>query len=149
MPITKRQLAAAVLGAAHIAERAAIAAFIHADATEFGVNPFARTSAGAVRHVWSANVFEFRALEVHALGLTCLLRAVSHLATETPLVQEILRSGPHTLHAFHHGDVCGIVGTVLYGRPRVPLPMPDLPRVRPGRRREAATPQLDLFSLSS
>src|SRR3954470_15911612 len=143
MPVTKRQLAASVLSAEHIADRQLIAAFIRDAATEFSSNPFAATSAATVRQIWGGKAIEFRALDIEAAGLTDLLVAVSALPGSTSLVQEILRSGPHTLNLFHHGDGCRIVGTVLYGKPNVPLPAAKVAR----QRRQRAQPmQLNLFA---
>lgn len=143
MPVTKRQLAASVLSAEHIAERQLIAAFVLDTATDFSANPFAATSVATVRQVWAGKALEFRALNIKAAGLSDLLASVLALPGSTPLVQEILRSGPHTLNAFHHGDGCRIVGAVLYGKPDVPLPVSNAAR----QRRQRARPmQLDLFA---
>ena len=146
MPVTKHQLAAAILSTAQITERCAIAAFILDDATEFGTHPFSRTSAATVHHTWGAQDFEFRAMEVRAIGLSSLLVAVSALPGDTLLMQELLRSGAHTLNVVHHGDACRIVGAVLYGRPRIPLPELQIPRIRSPVRGRRATTQLDLFA---
>lgn len=151
MTISRRQLAAALHAADHIAERYAIAAFISAEATAFAPNPFAQTSAGAVHYVWRQRGAEFRALDIAAAGLACLLRAVSGLIGDEPLVQEILRAGPHTANLFHRGDGCRIVGAVLYGKPGVGLPatlppgsMP--PTLRSRSRVRIPAGQLDLFT---
>ena len=149
VPVTKRQLAALVLGAAHIPEREVIASFILDDATEFAANPFARTSAATVRHVWEAQTFEFRALGVHVAGLTSLLAAVSALNKSEALVQEILRSGPHTLNAFHREDGCRIVGAVLYGKSGILLPELPIHRTRPAQGTRAPLTQLDLFEVGN
>ncbi|GEP06948.1 hypothetical protein [Methylobacterium oxalidis] len=146
MSVTKDQLAGSILSAEHIADRRLIADFILDAATEFGTNPFADTSAAAVGHIWGAQAFEFRVLGVQAAGLPCLLKAVTALPGGEPLVQEILRSGPHTLNLFHHGDECRIVGAVLYRKPNVPLPVFESPPAPPGGRKRAHSAQLDLFA---
>jgi hypothetical protein len=151
MPISRRQLAVSVLAAAHIAERHVIAAFIADAATQPAPNPFAQTSAGAVRQVWRQRAAEFQSFDVEAVGLPCLLAAVSAMGVDEVLVQEILRAGPHTANVFHRGDGCRIVGAVLYGKPGVGLPAIPLsrsiraalsPRSRAGRPMD----QLDLFA---
>lgn len=121
-PISKRQLAASVLTACHIADRHVIAAFVADAATQAAPNPFAQTSAGAVRQVWRQRVAEFQSFNVDALGLSCLLTALSGMGVDEVLVQEILRAGPHTVNLFHRGDGCRIVGAVLYGKPGTGLP---------------------------
>ncbi|ACB28295.1 hypothetical protein [Methylobacterium radiotolerans] len=84
-------------------------------------------------------------------GLTCLLATLSDLSLDEPLMQEILRAGPHTVNVFHRGDGRRIVGAVLYGKPGAALPVLPIPRVkRPGpvpRSRARDVPgQLDLFA---
>ena len=150
MPISRRQLAASLLTADHVAERCAIAAFIIDPATQPAPNPFPHTSAGAVHHVWRQRGSEFRALDIEAVGLSCLLRAVSYLDGDEALVQEILRAGPHTANVFHRGDGCRIVGAVLYGKPGSGLPFVPVPRsmraaLDPRSRARIPTGQLDLF----
>ncbi|WP_336491910.1 hypothetical protein, partial [Methylobacterium nigriterrae] len=80
-----------------------------------------------------------------------LLTALAELPLSEPLVQEILRSGPYSLHAFHHGAGCRVIGAVLHGRPNVPLPV-AAPSPRPRSRRRGApmvpASQLDLFAAS-
>ena len=149
-PITQRQLAASLLAATHIAERHAIAAFIADAATRPAPNPFAQTSAGAVRQVWRQRAAEFQSFAIATAGLPCLLTALSGLSVDEALVQEILRAGPHTANVFHRGDGCRIVGAVLYGKPGVSLPATPTSRSRrralrlPARSHRAAG-QLDLF----
>lgn len=149
-PISRRQLAAALLTAGHIADRHVIAAFVADAATQAAPNPFAQTSAGAVRQFWRQRAAEFQSFDVEAAGLTCLLTAVSGLSVDEVLVQEILRAGPHTANVFHRGDGCRIVGAVLYGKPGVGLPVIPTPRSRrmvlrsPSDRLRTAG-QLDLF----
>ena len=81
-----------------------------------------------------------------------LLHTLQGIPSETPLVQEILRSGPHTLYVFHYGDGCQIVGAVLHGKANIPLPVPIAPKR--GRKRSRihsaiASSQLDLFAAVS
>ncbi|GEP04450.1 hypothetical protein [Methylobacterium oxalidis] len=146
MSVPKSHLAASVLSAEHIADRQLIAAFILEAATEFSANPFADTSAAAVGHIWGAQAFEFRVLGVQAAGLPCLLKAVSALPGGEPLVQEILRSGLHSLNLFHRGDGSRVVGAVLYGKPNVPLPVFESLPTPPGGRKRVHSAQLDLFA---
>ncbi|MGU3287710.1 hypothetical protein [Methylobacterium mesophilicum] len=151
MPISRRQLAASLLAATDIAERHAIAAFIADAETQSAPNPFPHTSAGAVHQVWRQRAAEFRALDVEAAGLACLLRAVSSLGGDETLMQEILRAGPHTANVFHRGDGCWMVGAVLYGKPGTGLPACptsklERPSPRPRLRTRLAAGQLDLFA---
>ncbi|MBP2498987.1 hypothetical protein ABID82_006558 [Methylobacterium sp. PvP062] len=151
MPINPRQLTASLLAADHIAERQTIAAFVADAATRPAPNPFPETSVGAVIQVWRQRAAEFQSFSVEEAGLTCLLATLSDLSLDEPLMQEILRAGPHTANVFHRGDGCRIVGAVLYGKPGVALPVLPLPRAkRPGtapRSRARVTPgQLDLFT---
>ena len=151
MPISRRQLAASLLAASHIGDRHVIAAFIADPATQPAPNPFAQTSAGAVRQVWRQRAAEFRSFDIEAAGLTCLLSAVADSRVDEVLVQEILRAGPHTANVFHLGDGCRIVGAVLYGKPGTGLPTdPALRRGRPASSSRARTrmlvEQLDLFA---
>lgn len=148
MTISQHQLAASLLAAEHIADRQAIAAFVADPATQPAPNPFALTSAGAVRQVWRQRAAEFQSFDVEAIGLACLLTALSDMSVDETLVQEILRAGPHTANVFHRGDGCQIVGAVLYGKPGVNLPSLPVPRAmrsasRP--RARSSTGQLDLF----
>lgn len=151
MSISRRQLTASLIAAVHIAERHVIAAFIADAATQCAPNPFAQTSAGAVRQIWRQRAAEFRSFDIAAAGLAYLLTAVSDMSVEEPLVQEILRAGPHTANVFHRGDGCRIVGAVLYGKPGVALPVLSVPRAmrsaltRQSRARLPAE-QLDLFA---
>ncbi|MGU3330414.1 hypothetical protein ACLBXB_26160 [Methylobacterium mesophilicum] len=151
MPISRRQLAASLLAATDIAERHAIAAFIADAATQSAPNPFPHTSAGAVHQVWRQRAAEFRALDVEAAGLACLLRTVSSLGGDETLMQEILRAGPHTANVFHRGDGCWIVGAVLYGKPGSGLPVCptsklERPFPRSRSQKRLAAGQLDLFA---
>ncbi|MBK3402344.1 hypothetical protein H0176_15410 [Methylorubrum populi] len=151
MPISRRQLAASLLASPHIAERHAIAAFVADAATQPAPNPFPDTSVGAVRQVWRQRAAEFQSFDIEAVGLSCLLTAVSGIGVEEALVQEILRAGPHTANVFHRGDGCRIVGAVLYGKPGVGLPVLPVPRAMRSalsRQSRAHRPaeQLDLFA---
>ncbi|MCJ2061075.1 hypothetical protein MKL09_31725 [Methylobacterium sp. J-048] len=139
MPISRRQLAASLLAAMHIAERHVIAAFVADVATQPAPNPFPQTSAGAVRQVWRQRAAEFRSFAIEAAGLTCLLATVSDLSVDEELMQEILRAGPYTANVFHRGDGCRIVGAVLYGKPGVGLPVIFASKPR----REVLRPRLD------
>ncbi|ACL63230.1 hypothetical protein [Methylobacterium nodulans] len=149
MPVTKHQLARALQTATHIADREQLAAFILDDATAFAGNPFPNLTAGAALQTWRTRAIEFEGAEIAWAGLGCLLRALERMQTREPLVQEILRTAPHTLYLFHRGDGCSIVGAVLHGKPRQPLPAAISPAraVRPKRSRGASR-QLDLFDLS-
>ncbi|WP_187277603.1 hypothetical protein [Methylobacterium sp. WL18] len=73
MPISRRQLAVSLLAASHIVERDRIAAFIADPATQAAPNPFAETSAGAVRQVWRQRAAEFQSCDIAAVGLPSLL----------------------------------------------------------------------------
>lgn len=149
MPLTKRQLAASIQAAIHIGDRAAIAAFLLDDATAFSAfNPFARTSVGAQRQIWSGHAFEFRAASIASLGLSCLMRTLDELPNDEPLVQEYLQAGPYRAYVYHHGDGCRIVGSVLHAKPHVVLPViPMRPRSRRRRIPASAQIQLDLFAV--
>ncbi|MDN3591548.1 hypothetical protein [Methylobacterium adhaesivum] len=148
MPVARRQLAASIRAAAHIVDREAIASFIADEATEVGLNPFPHTTAGAQGHIWAGHSFDFRASQVEALGLACLLKALDSLAGDEPLTQEIFRSGPYRAYVYHPGDGCQIVGAVVYGRAGMALPaLKAMPRRRTLRRAHRAHPQqLDLFA---
>ena len=148
MTISRRQLAASLLAASHIAERRTIAAFVADAATQPAPNPFPQTSAGAVRQTWRQRAAEFQSFAIEAAGLTCLLTTLSSLSVDEELVQEILRAGPHTANVFHQDAGCRIVGAVLYGKPGHALPAiqaVSLPHRAPSRRRDFAAGQLDLF----
>ena len=151
MTISRRQLAASLLAAIDIADRHAIAAFIADAATQPAPNAFPHTSVGAVRQVWRQRAAEFQSFDVEALGLSCLLTAVSSMDVDEVLVQEILRAGPHTANVFHRGDGCWMVGAVLYGKPGTSLPAcptSKLERSSPRLRSRArlAAGQLDLVA---
>jgi len=150
MPISPRQLSHSLLAADHIADRNLIAAFVADAATQPAPNPFPETSVGTVSQVWRQRAAEFQSFSVEVAGLTCLLKALSGLSLDEPLMQEILRTGPHTVNVFHRGDGCRIVGAVLYGKPSVALPVLPIPRAkRPGpaprSRARGVLGQLDLF----
>ena len=71
MPIPRRQLAASIRTALHIADRDAIAAFVLDEGTVFAPhNPFARTSVGAQRQVWTGYQREFYFSNIASLGLS-------------------------------------------------------------------------------
>ncbi len=151
MPINHRQLAASLLTATHIADRQMIAAFVDDAATQPAPNPFAQTSAGAVRQVWRQRAAEFQSFDVEAVGLACLLTTVSGMDVDEVLVQDILRAGPHTANVFHRGDGCRIVGAVLYGKPGTGLPaLAVSKRMRAALSRRSlareGVAQLDLFA---
>lgn len=151
MPISRRQLAAALLAANRIVDRGLIAAFIADPATQAAPNPFAETSVGAVRQVWRQRAAEFRSFNIEAVGLPCLLAAVADMGVDEVLVQEILRAGSHTANVFHHGDGCQIVGAVLYGKPGTGLPAVTMSKsmraaLSPRSRARRPVGQLDLFA---
>lgn len=149
MPITQHQLAAAVLAADHIVDRQAIAAFVADATTQPAPNPFPNTSAGAVRQVWQQRVIEFQSFGIQVAGLACLLTSLSGMSVDEPLVQAILRAGPHTANVFRHGDGSRIVGAVLYGKPGFALPALPVPRSlhrTSSRRTRIPAGQLDLFA---
>ncbi|KQO57351.1 hypothetical protein ASF24_17690 [Methylobacterium sp. Leaf86] len=152
MPISKRQLAASLLSTLRIEARDMMVGFLQLETTKFLDAPFANTRAAVVRQVWGTRGMEFRALDIEVVGLCELLHTLQALPSETPLVQEILRSGPHTLYVFHYGDGCQIVGAVLHGKANIPLPVSIVPRR--GRKRSrihsaSASSQLDLFAAVS
>ncbi|GAB6844517.1 hypothetical protein HNR00_002817 [Methylorubrum rhodinum] len=149
--ISKQTLADLVLAAGSVPERAAIAAFLRDEATAFASNPFAATKAGSARHTWSGQAFEFRVMGVAAAGLPGLLEAVAALPPAEPLVQEIVRSGPHTCCVLLDSGRTRVVGAVLYAKPGIPLPdfspaVPPAPPARPARRARVPAAQLDLFA---
>jgi hypothetical protein len=151
MPISPRQLTDSLLAADHIVERHLIAAFVAQAATQPAPNPFPETSVGAVLQVWRQRAAEFQSFTVEAAGLTCLLATLSDLSLDEPLMQEILRAGPHTVNVFHRGDGCRIVGAVLYGKPGLALPVLPIPRAKcpgsaPRSRARVMLGQLDLFT---
>jgi hypothetical protein len=149
MSISRPELVAALLAAAHIAHRDVIAAFVADAATQPAPNAFPQTSVGAVRQVWRQRAAEFQAFDIHAVGLACLLVAISDLGVGEVLVQGILRAGSHTANIFHRGDGYRIVGAVLYGKPGVALPaVPVLPSLRrtSKSRKHIPAAQLDLFA---
>ncbi|GAB6974529.1 hypothetical protein [Methylobacterium phyllosphaerae] len=149
MPIIQHQLAAAVLASDHIIDRRVIAAFVADAATQPAPNPFPNTSAGAVRQVWQQRVVEFQSFGIQVAGLACLLTALANMSVDEPLVQEILRAGPHTTNVFSHADGSRIVGAVLYGKPGFALPALPVSRSlhqTSGRRMRIPAGQLDLFA---
>ncbi len=113
MSISPRQLTDSLLAADHIADRHLIAAFVAEATTQPAPNPFPETSVGAVLQIWRQRAAEFQSFAVAAAGLNCLLTSLSGLSLDEPLMQEILRAGPHTINVFHRGDGCRIVGAVL------------------------------------
>jgi hypothetical protein len=109
---------------------------------------WASTSIGAVRQIWRQRAAEFQSFDVQVAVLACLLAALSGMSVSEPLVQEILRAGPHTANVFHQGAHCQIVGAVPYGKPGHALPnAPAMPLAHRGPRRRVRTAvgQLDLF----
>ncbi|MFB0493732.1 hypothetical protein ABIE45_006388 [Methylobacterium sp. OAE515] len=151
MPISPRQLTASLLAADHIADRHLIAAFVDQAATQPAPNPFPETSVGTVSQVWRQRAVEFQSFAVEVAGLTCLLATLSDLSLDEPLMQEILRAGPHTVNVFHRGDGCRIVGAVLYGKPGVALPVLPILRAKasgsaPRSRGRVVPGQLELFT---
>lgn len=121
IPAEQRRLAEA-LRAGTIAERDRLAAFVLNDAIAFVANPFPSTTAGAAHQRWGLREIEFEAMQVAAAGLPCLMTALSHLLAGEPLRQEILRTPAHVLYLLRHGESGQIVGAVLHGKPREPLP---------------------------
>ena len=73
------------------------------------------------------------------------------MGVDETLVQEILRTGPHTANVFHRGDGCRIIGAVLYGKPGTGLPCRPTSRLErtaltSRSRAPMAAEQLDLFA---
>ena len=152
MPIAKRQLAASIRTAAHIADRDLIAAFVLDEMTMPGVhNPFARTSVGTQRQTWASQGLQFQVFQIASVGLSCLLDALRALPNDEPLVQEILQSGPCRAYVYHRGDGCQIVGAVLHTKANIPLPTFKPLRRQRGRLRTGGKSNLqyDLFSTPS
>lgn len=146
--MSRNQLAASLLASTHIADRHVIASFVADPATQPAPNPFAQTSAGAVRQIWRQRAVEFESFAVQAAGLSCLLRALSGMNVDEMLVQEILRAGPHTVNVFHRGDGCRVVGAVLFGKSGFALPVlhaPESAKPAGSRRKRNTMDQLDLF----
>ena len=113
--IDQARLAALVTGP----DRERIAAFLLDGATAFAPNGFPMTTAGAARHIWTGQAFEFPILGVEAAGLSCLLRALHALPTGEPLTRHYLKSPTHTCTVFL--SVKGnFVGAVLHGKVRIP-----------------------------
>lgn len=156
--IDKAHLAAMVTGA----DRERIAAFLLAEGTGFAPNGFPTTTAGAARHIWTGQAFEFPILGVEALGLSCLLRALRALPTGEPLMRHYLKSPTHSCTVFLNTDGA-FVGAALHGKPNVPLPSvgptsatvsrpvaapePSITRQRRKTpRRQGKPQQLDLFT---
>ena len=149
--ISRRQLAASMLTACHIADRHVIAAFVADAATQAAPNPFAQTSAGTVRQVWRQRAAEFQSFNIEAVGVPCLMRALSAMGVDELLVQEIVRAGPYTANVFHRGDGCQIVGAVLSGKPGAGLPTVSMDKwmraaLSPRSRARRPVTQLDLFA---
>ncbi|MDP4026100.1 hypothetical protein Q8W71_26070 [Methylobacterium sp. NEAU 140] len=138
---------ATIAGLVTGAEGGRIAAFLRDGATGFALNPFPDTTAGAARHTWAGQAFEFPLLGIEAAGLSCLLRALAALPASEPLARHILKSPAHTCTVFLT-LAGGFVGAVLHGKPGVPLP-PAGPEPAAGGsrpRRASPTRQLDLFA---
>ena len=149
MPISQRQLAASIRTALHIADRDAIAAFVLDEGTVFSPhNPFARTSVGAQRQVWTGYQREFYFSNIAALGLACLLNALCARPDDETIVQEILQADGCRAYVYHPGDGCQIVGAVLHAKGTGALPVIK-PLPRGGRRgsRQRSALQLDLFAV--
>ena len=149
MPIPQRQLAASIRTALHIVDRDAIAAFVLDEGTMFAsLNPFARTSVGAQRQIWTGYQREFYFSNVASLGLACLLKALRARPDDEAVIQEILHADGCRAYVYHSGDGCQIVGAVLHARGTGALPViKPLPRRgRRGRGRVSAL-QLDLFAV--
>ena len=149
MPIPRRQLAASIRTALHIADRDAIAAFVLDESTVFSpYNPFSRTSVGAQRQVWTGYQREFFFSNVASRGLTCLLKALHARPDDEAIVQEILQADGCRAYVYHHGDGCRIVGAVLHARGTGALPVIK-PLSRGGRRGrgQGSALQLDLFAV--
>ena len=149
MPIPRRQLGASIRTALHIADRDAIAAFVLDESTVFAPhNPFARTSVGAQRQVWTGYQREFYFANVASLGLACLLKALHARPDDEAVVQEILQADGCRAYVYHGGDGCRIVGAVWHAKGTRALPvMKPLPRGGRRGRGRASTLQLDLFAL--
>ncbi len=99
--------------------------------------------------VWQQRVVEFQSFGIQVAGLACLLTALANMSVDEPLVQEILRAGPHTTNVFSHADGSRIVGAVLYGKPGFALPALPVSRSlhrTSGRRMRIPAGQLDLFA---
>ena len=146
----KRRLADA-LRASPIAERDRLAAFVLDEAAAFAANPFPSTTAGAARQRWGLREIEFEAMQIASAGLSCLMTALARLPASEPLRQEILRTPTHVLYLLHHGESGRIIGAVLHGKPREPLPLFVRPKAvsRRPRRRRTNPDQLDLFELNT
>ena len=135
--------------AQHIADRNLIAAFVLDDSTVFAPhNPFARTSIGAQRQVWTGYQREFYFSNVAWLGLTCLLKAFHARPDDEAVVQEILQADGCRAYVYHSGDGCRIVGAVLHAKRTGALPVIK-PLLRGGRRGRGrgSDLQLDLFAV--
>ncbi|TXN19741.1 hypothetical protein FV232_26990 [Methylobacterium sp. WL30] len=148
-PLHQRQLAASIRTALHIADRDAIAAFVLDAGTVFAPhNPFARTSVGAQRQVWTGYQREFYFSNVASLGLMCLLKALQARPDDEAVVQEILHADGCRAYVYHPGDGCRIIGAVLHARGTGALPaIKPLPRGGRRGRRQGSALQLDLFAV--
>ncbi|WP_244749146.1 hypothetical protein [Methylobacterium indicum] len=149
----KRQIAG-MLRAGTFAERERLTAFVVDGATVVAANPFPTTTAGAARQRWGLREIEFEAMGVASAGLPCLMAALSGLAVNEVLRQEILRTSTHVLYVLLRGEGGSIVGAVLHGKPGVALPpfVRREPVVRPApaksaARKRIASGQLELFAI--
>ena len=146
MTISKKQLAAATLSTLHVDERERFAAFLADEATQFAPNPFAVTNVGVIVQTWPMRRIEFTAFGIVEAGLAGLLGCARARSPTDPLVQEILKAGPHTLYLFHDGDGCRMLGGVMHGKPGIELPI-FKPRSQPRRlSSHSQKAQLDLFA---
>jgi hypothetical protein len=143
-----------VLRVGTITERERLTAFVTDEATVVAANPFPSTTAGAARQRWGLREIEFEAMGVASAGLPCLMAALSGLAVNEPLRQEILRSPTHVLYVLLRGEGGPIVGAVLHGKPGDALPpfVKPEPAVRrtPAKRasrKRVAPGQLELFAI--
>ncbi|MCP1556655.1 UNVERIFIED_ORG: hypothetical protein M2438_005331 [Methylobacterium sp. SuP10 SLI 274] len=129
-------------------DRALLAAFLRDEGTDFALNPFPSTTAGAARLTCAGLAFEYPILGILSAGLPCLMEALAQLPKTTPLTRCILKSAAHTCIVFlTTEEAC--VGAYLHGKAGVPLPVfaPAAPKPAPrkGRTRQTKAEQLDLF----
>ncbi|MCJ2032145.1 hypothetical protein MKK50_22525 [Methylobacterium sp. J-043] len=127
-------------------DRALLAAFLRDEGTDFALNPFPSTTAGAARLTCAGLAFEYPILGILSAGLPCLMEALAQLPKTTPLTRCILKSAAHTCVVFLTAEKA-CVGAYLHGKAGVPLPVfaPPAPTPRKGRGRLARAQQLDLF----
>lgn len=129
-------------------DRVLLAAFLLDAGTDFALNPFPSTTAGAARLTCAGLAFEYPILGIHAAGLPCLVEALAGLPKATPLTRCILKSAAHTCTVFTTADgAC--VGAYLYGKAGVSLPVfappASVPTPCKSRRDQIKAQQLDLF----